>query len=170
MLSKAAIEQRALSYLNRFDATRRKLSLVLTRYIKKTVVEEGRAAALELATEVLERYQQSGILDDHRFSANHARALRLGGASRRLTEQKLRLRGVASEVIEETLRNLEVEDPGGDLVAARTYVRKRRLGPYRATEEQRLATRHKDLAALARRGFSHDVARRALATPDADVF
>jgi regulatory protein len=40
-------------------------------------------------------------------------------------------------------------------------VRRRRLGPYRPQEE-RAARRQRDLGALARAGFSFDVARRAL--------
>jgi regulatory protein len=40
-------------------------------------------------------------------------------------------------------------------------VRKRRLGPFRSAET-RDEHRHKDLASLARQGFSFDIAKRAL--------
>ena len=45
--------------------------------------------------------------------------------------------------------------------AALTYCRKRRIGPYRAADG-REALREKDMAALARRGFSYGVACRVI--------
>lgn len=169
-LPRGKLEEVALRYLNRFDATRQKLMLVFTRYIRRHVTPEGREHAHAAAQLVLDRYEQNGILDDSRLSANHARALQQRGSSRRKTEHKLRGKGVPSAVIEATLLALETEEPGGDLLAARIYVRKRRLGPYRATEEARAELRQKDLATLARQGFSHDVAKQALASTEDDMF
>jgi len=168
-LPEGRLEERALSYLNRFDATRHKLSFVLGRYVRRAVTLEGRESALEEVTRLLDRYEGSGLIDDRRFSANHTRSLWQRGSSQRKTAQKLRLRGIAPELIADTFEQLASEMPGGDLAAALIYVRKRRLGPHRASDEERQAKRQKDLASLARQGFSHDVAKRALAATD-DVF
>jgi len=48
-----------------------------------------------------------------------------------------------------------------ELEAARAYARKRRLGAYRSPEK-RAEYRQKDLASLARQGFSFDIAKQAL--------
>ncbi|MDX2052492.1 MAG: regulatory protein RecX [Polyangiaceae bacterium] len=169
-LPKGKLEEYAMGYLNRFDATRHKLASVLTSYIQRHVAADGRDAAMAEAAAMLDRYEANGILSDQRFSTNHARSLHQRGSSRQKTVQKLRMRGVAPEVIQASLDALESEQPGGDLAAALIYVKKRRLGPHRRSDEERQAARHKDLASLARQGFSLDVARRALATTDDDVF
>jgi regulatory protein len=52
-------------------------------------------------------------------------------------------------------------EPDAELEAARAYVRKRRLGPHRSPEK-RAEYRQKDLASVARQGFSFDIAKKAL--------
>ncbi|MCH8002677.1 MAG: RecX family transcriptional regulator, partial [Proteobacteria bacterium] len=49
--------------------------------------------------------------------------------------------------------------------AALAYARRRRLGPYRSPQA-RAAMREKDLAALGRRGFGYELARRVIETGD----
>ncbi len=52
------------------------------------------------------------------------------------------------------------DDPAAELAAALAYIRRRRMGPFRSPPdpEQRL----RDLARLARAGFSQSVAEQAL--------
>jgi regulatory protein len=59
--------------------------------------------------------------------------------------------------------------PRAELEAARAYVRRRRLGPHRP-ESERLENRRRDLAALARHGFDHETAVRALGYGGDDDF
>jgi regulatory protein len=84
------------------------------------------------------------------------------GKSSRIITMKLRNRGVDADTITDVLIHTD-EDEGGskhaDVVAARIYVRKRKL---------RDKDPHKALAALGRQGFSFDVAKRALANDDDD--
>src|SRR5260370_81052 len=58
--------------------------------------------------------------------------------------------------------------PSSERTAACVLARGRRLGPYGAAGTRR-EFRQKDLAALARAGFSLDVARRVLAARDPDA-
>jgi regulatory protein len=62
-----------------------------------------------------------------------------------------------------------VTTPGSELEAARAYVRRRRLGPFRP-EAERQPNRQRDLAALARTGFDHETAIRALGHGSDDEF
>jgi regulatory protein len=52
-----------------------------------------------------------------------------------------------------------------ELEAAATYARRRRLGPHRRDPEARAERRERDLAALARAGFSYAIAQQII---DAD--
>ena len=118
----------------------------------------GDQLLLESHAEVLlERYQASGLLSDERFAGNLAERLQGRGGSRRAVVQKLRQRGIPSSLAEASVK----KTPGGELEAARAYVKRRRLGSFRPETEQ-LENRRRDLAALARTGFDHETALRAL--------
>lgn len=157
-LTRLKVEQMALAYVNRFDVSASKLRQHLTQRVRKAGGSEEAAAWI---TELVERYQGSGVLDDARFARNLASQLTARGKSTRAIQQKLAQRGVSSDVADELMTKRRADEPEADLEAARTYVRKRRLGPYRSPEK-RDEFRHKDLATLARQGFSFDTAKKAL--------
>jgi regulatory protein len=164
------LAKKARAYLERFDASENHLRRVLLRYVEDIArapdasVDPERAAAL---VEVLVgRYVASGLVDDARFATSIARGQRTRGASRQAIEHKLRARGVPAEVVAAALDALDADAAGDpELDAARALVRRRRLGPYRPPAE-RAARRERDLGALARAGFSLEVALRALEARD----
>jgi regulatory protein len=152
------LEEIAVSYLNRFDCTAQKLEQHLRGRARKL---GGGGEVASWIAQTIARYQASGMLDDARFAKNFASQLASRGKSARAISQKLAARGVPSEVAGELMAARKQAEPGAELEAAQTYVRKRRLGPYRSAEK-REEYRHKDLASLARQGFSFDIAKRAL--------
>jgi regulatory protein len=157
-LTKLKLEQMALSYVNRFDCTASKLEQHLTARVRKL---GGCEPAAQWIAELTARYSGSGVLDDARFAKNLASQLTRRGKSSRAISQKLATRGVPSDVANELMSARKRDEPGAELEAAQAYVRKRRLGPFRSAEK-RDEYRHKDLASLARQGFSFDIAKRAL--------
>jgi regulatory protein len=157
-LTRQKVEQMALAYVNRFDCTASKLEQHLTSRVKKLGADENAAAWI---AELVERYCGSGVLDDARFARNLASQLSRRGKSSRAISQKLAARGVPSDVASDLMMARKQDEPGAELEAARAYARKRRLGHHRASEE-RDQYRQKDLASLARQGFSFDIARQAL--------
>ncbi len=157
-LTRQKLEQRALTYLNRFDVTASKLKQHLTERARKL---GGHPDAARWISELVERYLGSGVLDDTRFATNLAARLSSRGKSSRAISQKLAQRGVPGDVASELMATRKQTEPGAELEAAQAYVRKRRLGPHRSADK-RAEYRHKDLASLARQGFSFDIAKRAL--------
>jgi len=121
--------------------------------------DEAAHGAPAIIAELLERYQSSGLIDDRRFAQNFARSQRDRGASKRMIEQKLRLRGVSTELASEVL--VTPDSRASELEAAQAFARRRRLGPHRSPET-RAGFRHKDLMALARAGFDYDTATRVV--------
>jgi regulatory protein len=149
------LEEAALRYLDRFDCSVQKLRLYLRELVRRRGGDVARLA--EHAEMLLERYQQSGVLDDARFARNLGERMQERGASRRMIVAKLRARGIASTTAEAAASR----SPESELAAARAVVRRRRLGPHRP-EAERLPHRRRDLATLARAGFDHEVAAKAL--------
>jgi len=163
----AHLEAAALHYLERFASSSGNLRRVLLRKVARSARAHGTdpAAGERIIDDIIARYLRAGLLDDRAYAAQKAASLRRRGGSRHAIRGKLALKGVASELIDETLAG---ESHESELAAACALVRRRRLGPLRAAGE-RAAFRRKDLAALARAGFGLDVARRVLGASDEAV-
>lgn len=173
-LDRQAIEQKALEYLDRFDASASRLRRVLQQFVRKRAKELGvdiSPYAL-IVEQVLTRYRASGLLDDRRYAANLARSMVERGYSLQALRAKLSGRGVEPEIVEAVVSELGTT-VGTELDAARALVRKRRLGNYRPSNERRQNLR-RDLGVLARAGFDFDTAKAALSVQDVsddeDVF
>ena len=172
-----SIENAAFAYLGRFSTSADNLRRVLMRKVERSVRAHGTECA-ECATAIdalLERFTRSGLLDDGAYAEGRVLSLHRRGTSVRAIRLKLRQKGVASEQIEAAVAGLAEVMPEPELTAAQRLAKRRRLGPYRAAGA-RPEAREKDLAALARAGFSYDVAlhvvdaecAEALATEIAD--
>lgn len=157
-LSPAALEEAALRHLRRYAASVEQLRRVLGRRIDRTVRAHGQdpAEAHAWLEALLERLVRNRLLDDRAFAETKAHALRAAGRSAQVIGQKLRGWGVDEAVVERELARVEAGLPERE--AARIWARKRRLGPYRQDPVERQARRQRDLAALARAGFSEEVA------------
>jgi len=176
-ITEPALREAALAHLARFAPTEAGLRRVLGNRIRRwarAAAQEGQdpdviatasAMALAQSANIAARLVQVGAVDDAVFATARVRRLRGSGRSARATLAHLSAKGVASETARAALDH---EDMPGEFSAALILCRKRRFGPFAATEPEP-PLRQKWLASLARAGFSGEVARRALATPRAEA-
>lgn len=170
-LTKAYLERAALHYLERYASSVEGLRRILMRRVDKAAHEErcDPAEATPWVDEVVARYAASGLVDDRVFAEGKAASLRRRGESARRIVMKLREKGVDGDLIGTVLEEQDGEDgEAAEIVAACRFARRRRLGPLRDPRE-REERRDRDLAALARAGFSLDIARRVLDLEDPDA-
>src|SRR5579863_5436220 len=162
------LENAALHYLGRFASSSANLRRILMRKVERSARAHGSnpAEGERIVDDIITRYLRAGLLDDAAYASQQAASLRRRGKSRYGIRGKLVVKGVAAEIIDSTIETLDREPGEGDLAAACALVRRRRLGPFRS-EGARIEYRRKDLATLARAGFSLDVARRVLSVSDA---
>lgn len=172
------LENFALYYLGRFSASTDRLRRLLRDKVERSARAHGtdRAEGLRTIETLIGRFVASEILDDRRYAAARARARHRQGWSLRRIGGDLHERGIGAEEITAALAALEDESVGEDghrsikaaldFRAAAAFARRRRLGPYRSVASRALNRTH-DLAALARAGFSYDIARRVLGAADA---
>jgi regulatory protein len=106
----------------------------------------------------------SRLLDDARFAEGRAASLARRGLPRGRIAQRLKVVGVEVDDIERALGSLD-EAGENDLKAATIFAKRKRLGPF-ADPARRAAARMKHLAALARAGFSGELARRVVDAAD----
>lgn len=160
------LHRAALHYLERYSSSSENLRRVLQRRTERSARLHGtdRDEANEWIDAIVERLTAAGLLDDRAYAENRAASLQRRGASRRKIAGMLRQKGVDTDAIAAALDSLERDIPSPDLDAAIRLARRRRLGPWR-TSEAREERRERDLAALARAGFSYALAVRVI---DAD--
>ncbi|TGD96665.1 regulatory protein RecX [Methylobacterium nonmethylotrophicum] len=159
-MTPAYLERAALSYLERYGASAEMLRRVLRRRVETRCRLRGEAPDdfSEMVEAVVARALGAGLVDDAAFAAAKVRSLRRRGGSARAIGAKLAAKGVDRGIVGAALA--EAED-GGEEEAARAYARRRRLGPFRSGAA-RAASRERDLAAMARAGFSLGLARRVI--------
>lgn len=158
----------ALAYLSRFAASEASLRRVLENRIRRTALHNPAFAADKGAQDrlrasiaiIVEKHRKTGVLNDAAYAETKLRSLRRAGRSARMIRQKLGHAGVDRDIIARALAGAE-DASEAELKAARQLARRRKLGLFRAGEAD-AARRQKDLAVLARAGFSLDIARQAL--------
>ncbi|CAH2600645.1 Regulatory protein RecX [Rhodovastum atsumiense] len=161
----AALHEAALAHLARYATTRTGLTRVLDRRVDRwartaapDVAEAARPALRETVRAVVARLAAAGVVDDAAFAEARARSLARSGRSRRAIAAHLAARGVGSDMTEAALPDA----PDAELAAALACARRRRIGPFRP--EGTVADPKREFGVLARAGFSHDIAARALAS------
>jgi regulatory protein len=156
-LSEKSLGNAALFYLRRYSASAMQLRRALQRKVRRAAKEHPEQASQAPAwiDAVLERMTPAGYLDDERYATSKTASLRRAGKSTRAIRAKLRSKGLATEVVERATQGAAAADEA----AVWELARKKRLGVFRppaARAERRL----RDLSALARAGFSYELARR----------
>lgn len=158
------LERVALWYLERYPGSTARVRRALEKRVRRSVDELGTdpedgQRAIESVIATLTR---GGLLDDARFAASRIRVLRARGLSARAIAAKLRHQGIARGTIDAALAAHAEAEGVDELTAARTFARKRRLGRHHRTPEARSERREKDLAKLARAGFSFGIAQQVV--------
>ncbi|WP_135081170.1 regulatory protein RecX [Terasakiella sp. SH-1] len=157
-----SLRNAALRYLDRFATSRENLRQVLMRRVQKSHYHHNTSLeeASQWIEDLLDKLQDAKFVDDLRYAEGRAGALHRKGTSQRVIRMKLKEKGIREEDINQALDALreETDSPNLERDAAIALAKRRRLGPWRLPEKRK-AMRDKDLAALARAGFSYDLAQ-----------
>lgn len=148
----------ALFYLRRHSGSVKQLERVLVRRVRKAEREFGEPFDLaDAIARIVARFVEAGYLDDRRLALARTGSLRRSGRSTRVIRQKLQAKGLAPTLVDEVTKTSADEE----LAAAFVLARKKRVGPYRRAPVDREG-RAKELAVLARAGYSFGVAKRVV--------
>ena len=160
----------ALYYLERYESSAENLRRLLQRRLLRAEMK-GLVVPPEAQTwidSIIKEVSRLGYVDDRRFASSLTEKYRKAGKSQSYIRQKLTLAGVDPDVLAEiSAGNDGFDNAEAELDAARLLVKKRKLGRFRQTEDRTLF-RKKDLAVLARAGFSYQTAVKALGESEED--
>lgn len=165
----ATLREAALAYLARYAATEAGLRRVLDRRVDRwarlavgafepEVIVAISAAARTAVSDVVRQLAAAGAVNDASYAESRARSLMRAGRSRRAVAAHL----IAKGVDQETARGAATADEATELAAALVLARRRRIGPFRTGNAPDIAAYSRELAVLARAGFTQSIARRAL--------
>mgnify|MGYP001327686864 CR=1 FL=1 len=164
-LTASWLQAEAVQYLQRWPASEDRVRRVLWKRVKRAQSFHGgtNAEAAPLVESVIEALKKHKFIDDARYARLWVDSLRRRGTSRRMIFKKLREKGVAQEHIALAGEEHEPEE-GGDpeYASALAYAKRRRLGPFRMPVDESWERKRKDLASMARAGFSYGVAQSVL--------
>ena len=151
-----------LFYLSRYESSAAKVRAMLHRRVLRL---QRRGEPIPAETEdwieaAIQEATAHAYLNDTRYAENQVRHLTAEGRSDRYIVGKLTAAGIDSD----TVRRL-IEVTGlSETDRAEHFIRRKHLGPYRP-ESERAEHYAKDLATLARAGFSYEVAATVLQSP-----
>ena len=172
-ISARYLENAALYYLQRYATSVDNLRQVLTRKVNRSCTHHDVPPDefYPLIEALLERYTASGLLNDKTYAEGRVGSLRRQGRSKQGILAKLRAKGLERGDIEEALERIDAEtreDQGmeAEFAAALKLARKKKIGTFNLKPETDALLRRKEqqreLALLARNGFSYDIAKRVL--------
>lgn len=125
--------------------------------------DQNREDCTRILDELIQTFQRSGLLNDEGYATGAIRSLRHRGLSTRAIIAKMDMRGISSEITQRTLRDIDSDSgENPDLIAALRVARRRRIGPFKTSDDIDDIAKNKALAALARSGFGYDICNRAL--------
>jgi len=157
-----SLRNAALFYLQRYATSAENLRRILMRRVERAALIHGSdiLEGVEFVNEIIIRYRETGLLDDLIYTKAQTQSLRRRGHSLRMIRARLQTKGVSREDIELALTELNLPVTNADLPAAIIIARRRRLGPWSLSD--RAGRRMRDLAILARRGFSYVVSKQVI--------
>ncbi len=162
-LTQAGLLRAAMTYLQRHPASVKRFRQVIRRKVQRAHArcpgDEG--VYEDWLAETERKCRAYGLLDDARFAEGVARTLHRRGMGLRGIRQRLRQKGLCDPELQSALDALSEGGNDPDLVAALTFARKKRFGPYGPPSEDPKDYR-RQMASMARRGFGFGLVRRVL--------
>ncbi len=166
-ITKKYLHNSGLAYLQRFTSSTENFRAVMERKIKKSVKYHDMPTMDEchdMLNDTIDNFTRMGLLNDDAYLKGMIISLRRRGLSKNMILQKLQQKRLPQTCIIDAIKDHDdchqtIED--SDYIASIRFMRRKRLGPFRTKQDFDF---NKELSALARAGFSFDVAQKALKT------
>ena len=159
-VTRAYLKLVSAAYLAQRAASRSMLQQVLKRRsLRRSQVKVLDVETLALIAAMLDELTTLGLLDDNRYAVGRIATLQRKGLPARRIAMGLQQKGVGREAIA-----MAMAEPIDELVQARRFAERKRLGPWRSglSRADAASRDEKDLRALMRAGFNFRVAKAAL--------
>ena len=146
----------AVDYLSKYDSSKVNLVNVLKRKIlrlKTTNYEKGKL--INIIESIIIKLEKNKFIDDNRYSSTKILSLSNSGKSKNFIFNYLIKKGVNKTQIQNNLNLMQQDNDNWELNSARIFAKKKKLLEKDQSHE-------KNLAKMARAGFSYDICKKIL--------
>ena len=159
----------AYSYLEKYSPSKQQLKVyLLKKYLTKIKGTQSKKEVSSIIDEIIKNLEKNRVISDEIYSDSKARMFLRRGYSLNKINQSLRLKGIDSKYIKQTIDKIKEDQIEPDFVSALKLCKRRRIGPLRPQANRELFYK-KDMGILARGGFHFDLSKRVLSL-DIDEF
>ena len=157
-----ALKDLAYSYIEKYSPSKQQLKVYLMKKILiKFKSTKSKKEISNLIDNVLINLEQNKFLNDELYSDSKSRTLLRRGYSLNKINQSLRVKGIDSKYIKQSIDKIKEDQIEPDFVSALKLCKRRRIGPLRPNANRELFYK-KDMGILARGGFSFDLSKKVL--------
>ncbi len=146
----------AVDYLSKYDSSKVNLVNVLKRKIlrlKTTNYEKGKL--INIIESIIIKLEKNKFIDDNRYSSTKILSLSNSGKSKNFIFNYLIKKGVNKTQIQNNLNLMQQDNDNWELNSAKIFAKKKKLLENDQNYE-------KNLAKMARAGFSYDICKKIL--------
>ena len=151
------LKKYAFSYLSKYNTSKKNIDRILRNKVRRmNLKKKDKFILYSSIASILSDLENNKLIDDKNFTQSKIHSLSLQGKSKISIISYLVQKGIEKNLIEESFENLELKNPNWEKESAKIFARKKRLGiKYSANFE-------KDLAKMARAGFSYNLSKKIL--------
>jgi len=152
----------AFSYVEKYAPSKQQLkTYLLKKYLKTSALNIKKQNVSDLIDVVLEDLEKNKFINDKFYSNSKAKSMLQRGNSINKIRNYLIGKGVNSNLIKETVLEIQEKNSDQDFFSAIKICKKKRIGPAR-TEDNRPLFYKKDISLLARNGFDFETSKKVM--------
>ena len=152
----------SFSYIEKYAPSKQQLkTYLLKKYLKTSIPNVKKTQINDLINVVIKDLEKEKFLSDKFYSKSKAKNLIHKGSSINKIRYYLISKGINDNFIKETINEINENNADQDFFSAIKTCKKKRIGPAR-DENNRLLFFKKDIAILARSGFSFETSKKVM--------
>ena len=151
------LKKYAISYLSKYNTSKKNLDRILHNKIRKMNLEKKDKFILYSSiASIIADLETNKLINDKNFTQSKIHSLSLQGKSRFFIKNYLLQKGIEKNMVEKIFKNFELKNPNWESESAKIFARKKRLGVKYSNNVE------KDLAKMARAGFNYNIIKEIL--------
>ena len=151
------LKKHAISYLSKYNTSKKNLDRILHNKIRKMNLEKKDKFILYSSiASILTDLENNKLIDDKNFAQSKIHSLSLQGKSKISIISYLMQKGIEKNIVEKTFKNFELKNPNWESESAKIFARKKRIGVKHSNNLE------KDLAKMTRAGFNYKIIKEIL--------
>ena len=157
MDNRIILNKYAINYLSKYNTSKKNLEKILRNKIRRMNLEKKEKFILyNSIASIITELESKKIINDKYYTESKIRNFSLQGKSKNFIKSYLILKGIEKDLINEMLKNFELENPEWEIQSAQIFIRKKRLGMKDAKNMK------KDLSKMANAGFDYNISKKTL--------